>query len=76
MDKVVILYSCKSSSEKQDQAQADAIYYGGDMITMEGEQPEYVEVVAVQNGNIAFAGSLQEALKLQGKSTVMVDLKG
>jgi predicted amidohydrolase YtcJ len=55
---------------------ADAIYYGGDIITMEGDSAVYPEAVAVKAGQIAFAGSKVEAEKMKGDSTVMRDLKG
>jgi predicted amidohydrolase YtcJ len=55
---------------------ADAIYYNGDIITMEGDSANYVEAVALRDGKIVFAGSKAEAEKNQGDSTVMIDLKG
>jgi predicted amidohydrolase YtcJ len=55
---------------------ADAIYYNGDIITMEGNSINYVEAVALRDGKIVFAGSKAEAEKNQGDSTEMIDLKG
>jgi hypothetical protein len=37
--------------------QADTIFYGGDIITMEGASPEYVEALAVAGGKILYAGN-------------------
>ena len=34
----------------------DIVYTGGDIITMEGDAPEYAEAVAVRNGKIAYVG--------------------
>jgi predicted amidohydrolase YtcJ len=55
---------------------ADAIYYGGDIITMEGDTPAYVEAVAVKDGKILFVGTKAEAGKLRGASTKVNDLQG
>lgn len=58
------------------QAGVDAIYSGGDILTMEGGEPEYVEAVAVKDGKIAYTGSLSGASGLIGASTRRIDLKG
>ncbi len=42
---------------------AATLYFNGPILTMEGEQPEYVEALVEQDGTIAFAGSLKEAKK-------------
>jgi predicted amidohydrolase YtcJ len=55
---------------------ADAIYFGGDIVTMEGDSPAYAEAVAVKNGKIVFVGSKADAEKMKGDSTSMNDLQG
>lgn len=55
---------------------ADAIYFGGDILTMEGDSAQYAEAVVVDSGRIVFVGAKAEALKHQGASTVMHDLQG
>ncbi len=55
---------------------ADSIYSGGDILTMAGKEPGYVEAIAVENGKIVYAGSADGALKLRTENTRMVDLKG
>jgi predicted amidohydrolase YtcJ len=37
------------------------LYYGGDILTMEGDTPHYAEAVVVQGGRIAFVGAKAEA---------------
>lgn len=69
---LVILTGCKPQPEKA----ADIIYYGGDIITMEGDSPQYVEAVAVKDGKILFAGSKDDAMKFEGSETNLADLKG
>jgi predicted amidohydrolase YtcJ len=55
---------------------ADAIYVGGDILTMAGKEPAYVEALAVQDGKIAFAGAKDEAMLLKGEYTKVIDLNG
>ena len=55
---------------------ADTIYSGGDILTMVGNDPAYVEALVVDKGRITFAGSLAEAEKLKTAETKLVDLKG
>lgn len=53
-----------------------AIYFNGDILTMEGEKPQYVEAVVVKGRKITYAGSMQSALNAAGANAVMKDLKG
>lgn len=55
---------------------ADVLYSGGDILTMRGPEPEYVESLAVRDGKILFVGPLAEARTLVGPETKTVDLAG
>ncbi|MDH3869415.1 MAG: amidohydrolase family protein [Desulfuromonadales bacterium] len=55
---------------------ADQIYFGGSLLTMEGDRPVYAEALAVTDGNISFVGKLSEALALKDDATQMHDLQG
>ena len=67
---LIIFAGCKLEPENA----ADTIYYGGDIITMEGDSPQYVEAVVERDGKIVFVGDKTEALeKYNGNE---VDLKG
>jgi predicted amidohydrolase YtcJ len=55
---------------------ADIVFYGGDILSMAGRTPGYLEAVAVKNGKISFTGSREDTLALAGDSTEIVDLKG
>ena len=55
---------------------ADTVYSGGDILTMAGDQPAYVEALAVKDGKISFAGTKAEADKLIGKASIEVNLQG
>ena len=39
------------------------IYFGGDILTMESDNPVYVESIVIESGTIAFTGSLDEAIE-------------
>lgn len=54
---------------------ADTIFFGGDIITVNDQQPE-AEAVATKDGKIIFVGNKQEALELKGDKTELVDLQG
>jgi predicted amidohydrolase YtcJ len=51
------------------------LYYGGDIVTMEGDKPEYVEALVQTEGKIAFLGSKDEAMKKYANAKRQ-DLKG
>jgi predicted amidohydrolase YtcJ len=52
------------------------IYHGGDILTMAGDAPAYVEAVLVNEGRIAVAGTLAEARAAAPETVVEVDLEG
>ncbi|WP_226634156.1 amidohydrolase [Novosphingobium profundi] len=57
-------------------AQADAVYWGGPILTMEGDRPRYVEAVAVEDGKIVYAGKKSGVTSLQDADTATFDLAG
>lgn len=52
------------------------IYFNGDIITMSGESPSYVESIVEKDGKISYAGSLKEAKKIAGNAHKLFDLDG
>jgi len=58
------------------QGVAATVYVGGDILTMTGDAPAYVEALVVRDGKILFAGSRQEATALAGGDRRLVDLGG
>ena len=54
---------------------ADKIFLGGDIITVDDNNPE-AQAVAVRNGKIQAIGSEPEVLKYEGPNTEVIDLKG
>ena len=55
---------------------ADAIYFGGDILTMAGKEPSYVEALVVEDGKIAFTGPKDEAMTRKADDTELIDLGG
>ena len=69
---LLMFVGCKQQPEKA----ADTIYYGGDIVTMEGDSPQYAEAVAVKDGKILFVGSKYETMEFEGRDTELLDLQG
>ena len=55
--------------------EADAIFFGGDVITVNDQQPD-AEAVAILGGKIVFVGNKKGAFAWKGKRTELIDLKG
>lgn len=58
------------------QPYADILYANGDILTMDGEQAQYVEALAVQAGHIQKMGTRLELETLHGPDTQVIDLEG
>jgi predicted amidohydrolase YtcJ len=58
------------------EASKPTIYFGGDILTMRGLQPEYVEGLAIKDGKILVAGSLAECKRAAGADAKSIDLVG
>ena len=84
----ILLSSCNNTSEKKTTEDNNGtavaepyklqqtLYYGGDIITMAGETPSYVEAVVQREGEIIFTGSKEEAMTLYSGKVEEMDLKG
>lgn len=72
---ILVLFSCKEA-ETTPTANTAKVYYGGDIITMAGDTPNYVEALVVKDGIIEFAGDSNEAMVIAGKGHEMINLKG
>jgi len=71
---LALLAGCSQPATAPDFA--DTIYFGGEILTMDGDQPRYVEAVAVKDGMITFVGSNAQALEIKGDATKIKDLDG
>ena len=70
----LILGSCGRSDDSS--TYSSTVYFGGDILTMEGDQPVYVEALVVRDGKIEYAGQSDEAMKIAGVGHLMVNLEG
>lgn len=73
---VLLLLGCANSSKhSQNETQAANLYFNGNIITMDTEEPMYAEAIVEQDGKIAFVGTLKKAEK-QFSNLNKIDLKG
>lgn len=69
---LAFVYSCKHT---QNQLTADAIYYGGPILTMEDDVPS-VEALVIKDGKILYTGTQSEAEKYTDNNTEKHNLQG
>lgn len=72
---IIILISCKQD-QKDALINTSVVYSGGDIITMQGDLPEYAEAIVIKNGKIEFVGSSADAMEAAGKGHQMINLEG
>lgn len=76
-----ILLSCNTKKEKESEKIPESshsnqiVYYGGEIVTMEGAAGSLAEAVVTENDKIVFSGSLENARKNFPNATNF-DLKG
>jgi predicted amidohydrolase YtcJ len=74
-----VVVSCADPSERTDIQKQDAsamtMYFGGDILTMEGDEAQYAEAVVQHNGIITFVGTREEAAR-QFPRASKIDLRG
>lgn len=75
-DKVPAVLPENMLPEKITPVIADAIYFGGDILTMDGVTPNYAEAVATKDKQIIFVGLKLEAMKLSGDDTKLINISG
>lgn len=80
---MTIVFACSGGEDQTGQADRHegetsraTMYFGGDIITMEGDEPRYAEAVVVKDGKIAYVGDRNEAMQAAGKGHEMVNLNG
>ncbi|WDZ51291.1 amidohydrolase [Acinetobacter vivianii] len=69
----IVLSGCATSSIPV--SSNEKLFYGGPILTMSGDTPEYAEALLVKNGTIRFVGSKQQAEQLADKTVQVIDLK-
>lgn len=73
---VAVSFIIVSCGAPENPSSIATIYFGGDILTMEGQSPEYVEAMVIRDGKIEYTGSQLEAIKVAGSSVLMIDLNG
>ncbi|MCX7551901.1 amidohydrolase [Xanthomarina sp. F2636L] len=75
---LIFLTSCKEKSNQENTSNISqaTVYYRGDILTMEGENPEYAEALVVRDGKIEFVGESNKAMEIAGAGHKMIDLQG
>ena len=75
----LLMSSCEDNSRTSKDIPTSpyqtTIYFGGDILTMEGEEAQSAEAVVQQDGKIAFVGTLEDAEKQFPKASKK-DLQG
>jgi len=69
---IALFHSC----EESEKLNLSTVYYNGDILTMVGNSPNYVDAIVEKDGKIIFTGSNEEAMKVAGKGHNMIDLEG
>lgn len=74
----VSFFSCKEDRKDTSSAPNNlaTVYYGGDILTMATDTPEYAEALVERNGKIIFVGASNKAMEVAGVGHNMIDLKG
>jgi predicted amidohydrolase YtcJ len=72
---ICLIFSCKENKKAQIENTA-VVYFGGDIITMVGEIPQYTEAIVVKDGEISFVGSSDEAMEMAEEGHQMINLNG
>lgn len=72
----ILAFAFGCSPQEEAVTTQATMYYGGDILTMEGEEPTYVESLVEKDGKISFTGAMTEAMEAAGANHKMVNLNG
>lgn len=72
----VILCSILALGSLNSTADSATVYFNGDILTMSGETPNYVQSIVVKGDRITFTGDKPGALAAAGPKPILRDLKG
>lgn len=71
----LVLFFLSGCQNPPETVWADTIILGGNILTMDGQNP-WAQAVAVKNGKIIAVGTDEEIVKFQSDSTQLIQLKG
>jgi len=69
---LLVFFCCEPQSDES----TAIVYYNGDILTLSGDQPQYVEALVIRDGLIEFVGNSNEAMSIAGSGHQMNDLEG
>jgi predicted amidohydrolase YtcJ len=72
---ICLLFSCQETKNKQIENSA-TVYFGGDILTMVGDAPGYVDALVVKDGIIEYSGESTKAMEIAGEGHKMINLQG
>ena len=72
----IVTVSAIAATPTSNQQGTNSIYFGGDILTMAGDQPEYAQSLVVADGKIIFVGDKEPAMQYADSDTELVDLLG
>ena len=72
---ILFIFSCKQEKKTNPLSQS-TLYYGGDIITMNGDTQQYAEAIVIKEGKIEFVGTTSEAISISDESYQMINLNG
>jgi predicted amidohydrolase YtcJ len=64
------------AAESLEKPGADSVFFGGDILTMDSDKPEYAEALVVSGDEITFVGDKEASLRFADASTELIDLDG
>lgn len=68
----LVFFSC--NEPPTEPILADTVYFNGTILTMEGDEPDYIKAVATKGDEIIQIGTLDELERVIGDSTQLIDL--
>ncbi len=66
----------KAKTNTSSSENSETLYFGGTILTMNGDKASYAEAVMVKNGKISFVGSKKQAFSQKNEQTLLKDLAG
>lgn len=70
----ILLFSCKPADNSKNETEAK-LFFNGEILTMDSDEPTYAEAIVAKDGKIAFVGSQKEA-ESNFPNAEKVDLSG
>tara|TARA_R110002126_G_scaffold286314_2_gene437909 strand:+ start:2695 stop:4398 length:1704 start_codon:yes stop_codon:yes gene_type:complete len=73
---LLVMITVIACNPKEENKSISTVYYGGDILTMAGDSPNYAEALVEKDGKIVFIGESMKAMEIAGKGHKMINLKG